>query len=146
MTASATTAAFNYQQSIPDVFKAFLQVHVAIDGHGLERGLYHLVLLRASQINGCAHCVKLHVKEALADGETHERLHNLLVWREVNDFTPRERAALAWTEALTRLEAGTEYGALRAELREHFTEEEVGALTANITMINVWNRVRISAN
>lgn len=146
MTITTTTAPFNYQTSIPDVFKAFLDVHAAIDRHGLPRGLYHLVLLRASQINGCAHCVRLHVREALGDGETHERLHDLLVWRDTGSFTPRERAALAWTEALTRLDDRTDYGTLRAALREHFTEEEAGTLTANVTMINVWNRIRISAH
>ncbi|MDO4231709.1 MAG: carboxymuconolactone decarboxylase family protein [Lautropia sp.] len=146
MTTAANATPFNYQKSIPDVFDAFLKVHASIDTHGLERKLYHLVLLRASQINGCAHCVKLHIKEALEDGETHERLHNILVWRHVSDFSLPERAALAWTEALTRLEPDTDYGSLRATLREHFTQEQIGALTANVTMINVWNRIRISAH
>ncbi|MFT3690965.1 carboxymuconolactone decarboxylase family protein [Paenirhodobacter sp.] len=146
MTEHETTAPFSYQKSIPDVLEAFLKVHGAIDAHGLERRLYHLILLRASQINECAHCIKLHVREALEDGETHDRLHRLVVWRDVSDFTPRERAALAWTEALTRLEHGADYGPLRAELRAHFTDEEIGAVTANITMINVWNRIRISAH
>ena len=146
MTATANTAPFHYPKTIPDVLDALSNVHARIDKHGLERTLYHLILLRASQINGCAHCVKLHVKEALADGETHERLHNLLVWRDVNDFTQPERAALAWTEALTRLEPRTDYGSLRAALREHFTEEQIGALTANVAMINLWNRIQISAH
>lgn len=145
MNATENTAPFHYNKTISDVFDALLNVHANIDKHGLERRLYHLILLRASQINGCAHCVKLHTKEALEDGERHGRLHNLLVWRDVSDFTQSERAALAWTEALTRLEAGTNYGPLRAALREYFTEEQIGALTANVAMINVWNRIQISA-
>lgn len=146
MITTANTAAFDYQKSIANVFDALLNVHVNIDKHGLERKLYHLVLLRASQINRCAHCVKLHIKEALEDGETHERLHNIVVWRDVRDFTPAERAALAWTEALTVLGADTDYSSLRATLCEHFTPEQIGALTANVAMINVWNRIRISSH
>lgn len=83
-------------------FSALLKVHGAIDAHNLERKIYHLVLLRASQINGCGYCVEMHTKEAREDGETNARLDRLVVWEHVDDFTPRERAAFAWTEALTR--------------------------------------------
>lgn len=140
------TALVNHSQTIANVFSALLKVHGSIDSHGLERKIYHLVLLCASQINGCGYCVKMHTKEAREDGETDARLDSLIVWRHVDDFTPRERAALAWTEALTRLERHTDYGPLRAELREHFSEEEISALTANITMINLWNRIHISGH
>ena len=99
-----TTNPVNYNKAAPDVFGALEKVHNAIDAHGLDRTLHHLVQLRASQINACAYCVKMHTKEAREDGETNERLDRLVVWNQVCDFSPRERAALAWTEALTQLD------------------------------------------
>ncbi len=141
-----TTDAINHYQTIPDVIDALLKVHTAIDTHGLDRKLHHLVLLRASQINGCAFCVKMHTREARDDGESNERLDRLVVWRHVDDFSPREKAALAWTEALTRIDETASYGHLRAALREHFGESEISALTATIGMINLWNRLQVSAH
>lgn len=131
-------------QQLPDVMKALLAVHTAINQSTLESALSHLVVLRASQINQCGYCVKMHTQEARAAGETSERLDRLIVWRHVGDFSPRERAALAWTEALTVLDARTDYGAHRTELRTHFSEAEVAALTAAIAMINLWNRIQIA--
>jgi AhpD family alkylhydroperoxidase len=133
-----------YQQLLPDVFKALLAVNPAVDAAGLERSLHHLVVLRASQINGCAHCVKMHTREAREDGETDERLDHLVVWRHVDDYTPREKAALAFTEAMTRLDDQPALPGLRAALREHFTEQEVAALGADVAMINLWNRIAVS--
>jgi len=133
-----------YEQLVPDVLKAFQQVHPAIDAAGLERSLHHLVVLRASQINGCAFCVKMHTREAREDGETNERLDRLVVWNHVDDYTPREKAALAWTEAMTRLDGRSDLAVLRANLREHFSEREVAALGAKVAMINLWNRIAIS--
>ena len=141
-----TTTPVNFFKTVPDIYSALEKVHHAIDGHGLERPLQHLLQLRASQINGCAFCVKMHIREAREDGETSERLDRLVVWRHVDDFTPRERVALAWTEALTRIDPATDYGALRAALREHFTDESISALTASVAMINLWNRIQISAH
>lgn len=141
-----TTTPVNHYKNVPAVFASLEKVHGAIDEHGLDRMLHHLVQLRASQINACAYCVKMHTKEARDDGETNERLDRLTVWAHVGDFTPRERAALAWTEALTQLDRKTDYGSLRAELREHFSEAEISALTATVAMINLWNRVQISAH
>ena len=138
------TKAVQYQREIPEVLQALGQVHPVIDEYGLERSIHHLMLLRASQINGCAHCVKMHVKEAREDGETSERLDRLIVWRHVNDFSDREKAALAWAEALTVLDAHTDLGELRGRLREHFSEQEIGALTATAAMINLWNRIQVS--
>lgn len=146
MTTPVNTDPVNHAQTIANVFSALLKVHGAIDAHSLERKIYHLVLLRASQINGCGYCVEMHTKEAREDGETNARLDRLVVWEHVDDFTPRERAAFAWTEALTRLERHTEYGPLRAALRAYYSEEEISALTANITMINLWNRIHISGH
>src|SRR3546814_20824068 len=91
-----------YQQLLPDVHQALLKVNPAINATGLDHRLQHLVHLRASQINGCAFCVKMHTREAREDGETNERLDRLVVWRHVDDYSPREKAALAFTEAMTR--------------------------------------------
>ena len=135
-----------YQQLLPDVYQALLKVNPAINAAGLDRRLQHLVHLRASQINGCAFCVKMHTREAREDGETNERLDRLVVWRHVDDYSPREKAALAFTEAMTRLDDQSVLPALRAALREHFSELEVAALGADIAMINLWNRVAISSH
>ncbi|WP_437786639.1 carboxymuconolactone decarboxylase family protein [Sorangium sp. So ce1097] len=137
-------SAVKYEQEIPDVLQALAGVHRVLDGYTLERKLIHLVQLRASQINQCAFCVKMHTREARQDGETNDRLDRLIVWEHVRDFTERERAALAWTEALTVLDRRTDYAALRARLREHFSEREIGALTAAVAMINLWNRIQVS--
>jgi AhpD family alkylhydroperoxidase len=112
-------------------------------GSGLEPGLLHLVKLRASQINGCAFCLHMHSEDALAGGERLERLVLLDAWRESALFTERERAALAWTEALTRITEGHAPEADFAPLREHFFEDEIAALSIAIAMINAWNRLAI---
>jgi AhpD family alkylhydroperoxidase len=133
-----------YEAEIPDVLQAMGAVHPAIDAHQLDRTLHHLMQLRASQINGCAFCIRMHLKEAREHGETQERLDRIIVWDHVGDFTAAEKAALAWTEALTVLDRRTDYDALRAGLRVHFGENEIAALTAEIAMINLWNRIQIS--
>lgn len=142
----SSTQPVNYQKAVPEILQALGAVHGVIDGHGLDRGIHHLVQLRASQINGCAFCIKMHLREARADGETEARLDRIVVWDQVGDFTPRERAALAWTEALTTIERRTDYAALRAGLRAHFSDQEIGALTATVAMINLWNRIQVSAH
>lgn len=136
----------NYQQVIPDVLQALGQVHVSLDAHNLDRPLHHLVQLRASQINRCGYCVKMHSREAREDGESNERLDRLIVWRHCGDFSARERAALAWTEALTQLQPDADLAALRAELRAHFSDADIGVLTASVAMINLWNRIQISGH
>ena len=111
---------------------------------GLDTKLRHLIKLRASQINGCAFCVKMHTAEARKDGETNERLDRLVVWEHVGDFSEAERAAFAWTEALTTFDKRTNYAELRGRLREHFTEKEIGILTGQVAMINLWNRMQVA--
>ena len=133
-----------YPQQAPAVMQVLAQVNPAINALGLDATLHHLVVLRASQINGCAHCVKMHTQDARKDGETSERLDRLVVWQHVDDYTPREKAALAFTEAMTRLDDQSVLPELRAALREHFTEQEVAALGADVAMINLWNRISIS--
>lgn len=141
-----STAPINYPKVIDPVFAALGKVHEQIDTYGLNRPLHHLMELRASQINRCAYCVKMHAREARAHEETNERLDRLIVWNHTNDFSPKEKAALAWTEALTVLDSKTNYGELRAELRQHFSDAEIGAITATVAMINLWNRVQISTH
>ena len=136
----------SYPTHVGDVLQALRIVHGAIDSHGFDRTLTHLIWLRASQINGCAYCVDMHTREAREDGETNKRLDYLVVWRRVPDYSEREKAALAWTEALTHPSAEAEYGSLRAELRQHFSDAEISVLTANIAMINLWNRIQISSH
>ncbi len=136
--------AVNYEKEIPGVLQVMAGVHRVMDEHGFDRKIVHLVQLRASQINQCAFCVKMHTREARQDGETNDRLDRVVVWEHVSDFSERERAALAWTEALTVLDKRTDYAALRARLREHFSEQEIGVLTAAVAMINLWNRMQVS--
>lgn len=143
---SADTAAFRHDLNVPEVYKAFIAAETAIVATGIEPGLLHLVKLRASQINQCGFCVKMHTKEARDDGETNNRLDRLIVWRHVSDFTPREQAAFAWTEAVTELSPKTDYAPLRAELRAHFTDAEASALTSAVAMINLWNRLQVSGH
>ncbi len=139
-----SATAIEYHAIVPTVYRALEQVHGRIDSVALPRTVHHLVQLRASQINACAYCVDMHTREARTDGETNERLDRLVVWRHVECFLPAERAALAWTEALTTLSLDTDYAALRAQLREHFSEAQIGALTMEIAMINLWNRINVS--
>jgi len=136
--------AIQFNEAAPEIYKAMARVEGAITQHGQDALLRHLVKLRASQMNGCAFCVKMHTAEARQDGETNERLDRVVVWRHVDDFTPAEKVALAWTEALTELKQDTDYGALRSQLREHFTDGEIAGLTATIAMINLWNRIQVS--
>lgn len=134
----SNTKGVNYEQEIPDILKSMAGVHIAMDTHGLDRIIHHLVQLRASQINRCGFCIKIHTKEARQDGEASERLDRVIVWDQVSDFSESERAALAWTEALTVLDPKIELGPLRARLRDHFSEKEIGILTSTIAMINLW--------
>lgn len=109
---------------------------------GLEHSLLHLVKMRASIMNGCAYCVDMHSKDARHAGETEQRLYAIAVWREAPFFTPRERAALAWTEALTDLSGGVPDAAWD-EARAQFGEEEMVALTMAVVAINGWNRLAV---
>ena len=127
-----------------DVAAALEAVMPVIRARDTEASLYHLMVLRASQINQCAFCVDMHTREAREDGESSQRLDRLVVWRHVEDFTPRERAALAWTEALTTLRGDADYAAMRGALRAEFTDSEISTLTMIVAMINLWNRIQVS--
>lgn len=136
--------AVQYEKHIPGVMQSMAAVHGAIDANGLDRTIHHLIQLRASQINSCGYCIKMHTREARQDGESNERLDRVMVWRQVDDFSADEKAALEWTEALTQLDPKVDLGKIRARLRQHFSEQEIGALTSTIAMINLWNRINIS--
>jgi AhpD family alkylhydroperoxidase len=125
----------------PQPMKHWMDASQAI-AKSIDPTLAHLVEIRASQLNGCANCLNMHTAEARARGETEQRIYLLPAWREAPCYSERERAALAWTDALTTL-AHDRLGAAREELQAHFTEEELVALTLMINVINGWNRLAV---
>jgi AhpD family alkylhydroperoxidase len=127
----------------PDAYQLLWNIEKYIDKSGLEYKLTHLVKMRASQINGCAYCLDMHSHDAREHGESERRLYLLDAWRESSLYSPRERAALAWTEALTRIDRTHAPDADYDGLRPHFSEKEIVDLTVLIGMINLWNRVAI---
>lgn len=137
-------ARLNYVQSAPDGFKAMLGLEQYARNSGLEHSLLELVKTRASQINGCAYCLDMHTKDARAAGETEQRLHLLAAWREAPLYTNRERAALAWTEAVTRVADSGVPDSVYQETRAEFSEKELVDLTLAIVAINGWNRLAVS--
>ena len=133
----------NYYGAAPATIKALVALEDHLAKSGLEQSLYHLVKTRASQINGCAYCIHMHTKDARAHGETEERLYLLDAWRESPLYTERERAALAWTDSLTRISETHAPDADYELVRAQFKDAELVNLTALIGMINLWNRVAI---
>jgi len=134
----------DYAQTAPDGLKAMLGLEQYARQSGLEPALRELVKIRASQINGCAFCLDMHTKDARAAGETEQRLYTLPAWRDTPFFSERERAALAWTEAVTRVSESHVPDETYETVREHFTEKELVDLTLAIVAINGWNRLAIS--
>jgi AhpD family alkylhydroperoxidase len=127
----------------PAQMQAWLQFGLGLRQDGLEENLKELVKIRASQINGCAFCLHMHAAEARAKGESEERIYLLDAWRESPLYTARERAALAWTEALTRVADTHAPDSDYRELQAHFTEKEQALLTLLIVVINGWNRIQV---
>lgn len=127
----------------PAAYQAMRGLENAIRESGLEHSLIELVKLRASQINGCGFCVDMHARDARKAGETERRLHAVAAWRETPFFTPRERAALAWTEALTRLAQQPALDHDYAALKEQFGDKEMVDLSLAIATINGWNRLAV---
>ena len=112
---------------------------------GVDKPLFHLIKIRASQINGCAYCIDMHTKEARAAGETEQRIYALSAWRETTFFSARECAALEWAEALTRLgNPDSVPDALYARVRQQFDEDAIVALSFAVVVINGWNRLSIA--
>ncbi|KEA52989.1 alkylhydroperoxidase [Mangrovibacter sp. MFB070] len=130
-------------QTIPALIKILGDASVASGKNILDKKLRHLMDIRASQLNHCAFCLDMHVKEAKLHGERELRLYHVAIWRESPLFTAKEKAALALTEALTRIDNHGVSDAIYSELAEHFTQEEISALTFSIAIINAWNRLQI---
>ena len=135
---------FDYGKVAPGVYDAMDALDQYLAQCGMDVRLLHLVRLRASQINGCAYCLDMHWKDLRAAGEDEQRLYSLDAWRECPYYTDRERAALAWTEAVTLIADGHAPDAVFAEARGQFTEKELADLTLAIATINAWNRLSIA--
>ncbi len=131
-------------ETLPAAVEALMTIENAVNTSALDPLLRHLVKLRVSQINGCAFCVAMHLKEARDDGETEKRLDHVVVWPHTDLFSPAEKAGLAWAEALTTQGNGADLNALCSDLQRHFTAEQIDALTLAIVMINNWNRLQIA--
>jgi AhpD family alkylhydroperoxidase len=133
-----------YGKAFPEGVHALLALGKAINASGLDERLLHLLYTRASQLNGCAYCIDMHTKDARALGETEQRLYALSAWRETPFYTPRERAALAWTEAITNIQQGHASDAAFEEAHAEFGDADLTKLTLAISYINTWNRVAIA--
>lgn len=136
-------ARFNFAKASPEAYKAVTALEQYVQGSGLERRFIHLIKLRASQINGCAYCVDMHVKEARHDGLSEQWINLMCVWRESPVYDDRERALLGWVDAVTKI---AETGAPDAEfeaLNANFSEEEITKITVAIGTINIWNRLAV---
>src|SRR5688572_19300808 len=136
------TAGTDLYAAAPALMKAWTGLSMTVAA-SLEPSLIELVKIRASQINGCANCINMHTAEARAKGETEQRLYLLSAWREAPCYTSRERAALGWTEALTRLAQGHTHESAYEALKAEFSEEEQVKLTLLINVINGWNRLSV---
>jgi AhpD family alkylhydroperoxidase len=134
----------NFYQAAPDTIKALITLETQVQGSGLEQSLMELVKTRASQINGCAYCINVHTHDARKRGETEQRLYLLNAWREAPVYSERERAALAWTEAVTVISETHVPDDIYAEVRAQFSEAETVNLTMLIATINAWNRLAIA--
>jgi AhpD family alkylhydroperoxidase len=136
------TAKIDLFAAAPALMKSWTSMSLAVVA-SLEPSLIELVKIRSSQINGCANCINMHTVEAREKGETEQRIYLLSAWREAPCYTDRERAALGWTDALTRLSEGHRHESAYEALKAHFTEEEQVKLTLMINAINGWNRLAV---
>ena len=130
-------------KAAPEAYQAMRTLSAYTGECGLEKSLLELVKTRASQINGCAFCIHMHTRDARKLGETEDRLHLLSAWREAPVYTDRERAALAWTEALTLITDGHAPDEAYEQVRSQFSEEEIAKLSLAIATINAWNRLAV---
>jgi len=137
-------ARINYSKAAPEVLTAMLGLTKQVHESGLEENLVNLVTLRASQLNHCAYCVDMHWKDLRAAGESEQKLYMLNAWREWDGYTPRERAALEWTEAVTLLTEGFVPDVVYQTAREQFNERELSFLTLAVIGINGWNRLNVA--
>jgi len=135
----------DYQKVAHSAFEAMLSLEKYLHQSAIEEPLRNLVYLRASQVNGCAYCIDMHWKDLRSAGESEQRLYGLDAWEESPYYSERERAALAWTEAVTRVREGHVSDEVYERVREHFTEKELADLTWAIVAINGWNRLALAA-
>ena len=133
----------SFPKTVPETYAAIRDLDAMVQRGGLEKSLIELVKMRASQINGCAFCLDMHARDARKQGETEQRLYLLNAWRETPYYSERERAALAWTECLTRLPTDGAPDAAYEALAAVFSPVEIANLTALIGVINIWNRVAV---
>jgi AhpD family alkylhydroperoxidase len=134
----------DYTKVSPGALRAMYGLEKYLAESSIEPSLRELIKLRASQINGCAYCIDMHAKDARAAGEGEQRLYGLVAWREAPYYTERERAALAWTEALTLIAENHVTDELYEQTRRQFGEQELADLTLAVVTINAWNRIAIS--
>jgi AhpD family alkylhydroperoxidase len=135
----------HYSKVAPGAYHAMLGLEKYLHECGLEEKLLHLIKLRASQINGCAYCLDMHWKDLKAAGETDQRMYSLDAWEECPYYTERERAALAWTDAVTRVADTHVPDEIYQQAKQQFSEKELGDLTLAVAAINAWNRLSIAA-
>lgn len=134
----------NYAHQSPELFRKYQEMSLALKKSSIDEKLRALVEIRASQLNGCAFCLDMHVKQAKIAGERELRLYHVSIWRESNLFTPKERAALEWTEAVTKLGDHGVSDAIFDAVRKELSEKELTDLTFVLMVINGWNRVSIA--
>jgi AhpD family alkylhydroperoxidase len=147
MTTTTTTSRLDAKGAVPELFQAMIALDSAVSASGLDPIVQELVRIRASQINGCAYCLDMHTKDALKAGERHERLHVLAGWREAPTwFDDRERAALAFAEAVTQIGPHGVSDEVFDAAAEQFSESELGALLFVIITVNAWNRLAVTSH
>jgi len=138
------SARLNYFQQSPELAKKFLEFSNVLQTSAIEQGIRDLVNIRASQLNGCAFCLDMHVKEAKIHAERDLRVHHVAIWRESTLFSPRERAALAWTEVLTQLPPHGVPDDVYDRVRTQLSDKELSDLTFQVMAINGWNRANVA--
>lgn len=143
---ATTTTRVTLSKEVPGIYQAMLRLDGAVANTPLERPLKELVRIRASQINGCAYCIDMHTKDARAVGESEQRLYGLSAWRDTPYFSERERAALAFTEAVTLMAGDHVPDAAYEAVAAYYSPDEVAALLALIIMINAWNAVGVATH
>jgi AhpD family alkylhydroperoxidase len=138
------TQRIDYQKQAPELFQRLVALNLQVAKSSIEESICALVDIRASQINGCGFCLDMHIKQATIHGERALRLHHLAAWRESTLFSPRERAALAWTEVLTQLPAAGVPDEIYERVRTQLSEKEITDLTYAVMAINAWNRINVA--
>ncbi|MBU3568872.1 carboxymuconolactone decarboxylase family protein [Priestia aryabhattai] len=138
------TERINYMKESPEFFKKMMELSNAEKESSIEEIIRHLVHIRASQMNGCGFCLDMHIKEAKIHGESELRLYHTTIWRESTLFSPRERAALEWTEILTKMPEHGVPDDIYDRVRVQFSEKELSNLTFSVMAINAWNRINVA--